>query len=160
MPARRPSELVMWQWGLAAATVVLGLSAAYVMRQTFALRAELQGAAPTVPTVPIVELTLTPGLLRDASIPVVALPKDTLLARVTIVLAAPGAPQYTIRLLSSTGAERWRETGVGPVRIGMRAAVTVDLPVRVLTGGEFILEVSSGGGSERPEDYRFRAISR
>jgi hypothetical protein len=189
----------LWQWGLAAATVVLAIWAGYVIRQTSALRAELQEArlaradaerasasrpesrpgpaaptvppagnpdapratsAPAAPAIPIVALTLTPGLLRDAAIPVVTLSKDTLLARVILVLAAPGAPQYTVRLLSSAGAERWRESGVTPSRVGMRAAVTIDLPARVLTGGEFVLEVSTGGESDRPESYHFRATLR
>ncbi len=114
-------------------------------------------SAPAAPTISIVALTLTPGLLRDATIPVVTLSKDTLLARVTLVLAAPAPPQYTIRLLSSAGAERWRESGVAPGRIGMRAAVTLDLPARVLTGGEFVLEVSPSGDADRTENYHFRA---
>jgi len=118
------------------------------------------GLLRPAPAPSIVALTLTPGLLRAANIPVVVLSKNTLLARVTLVLGAPGAPQYTVRLLSSAGAERWRKSGVTPVRLGMRAAVTIDLPSRVLTGGECVLEVSPGGDSQRPERYRFRTVSR
>jgi len=113
---------------------------------------------PSSATAPMLAMTLTPGLLRDAAIPVVTLSKDTLLVRFTLVFAAPSSEGHTIRLLSSAGDERWRENGVVPGRIGARAAVTVDLPARVLTGGEFVLEVSRGGDADRPESYHFRAI--
>ena len=72
----------------------------------------------------------------------------------------PQTEGQTIRLLSSAGDERWRETGVVPGRIGARDAVTVDLPARVLTEGEFALEVSPGGAQDRPESYHFRAMRR
>jgi hypothetical protein len=173
----------LWQWGLVAAAVVLALAAAVLMRQTSLLRAELQQvrrsdearprpeassappagapAAIGVPdTTPIVALTLTPGLLRDAAIPVVTVSTDTLLVRFTLVVAAPSAEAHTIRLLSSAGDERWRENGLVPDRIGSRDAVTFDLPARLLTGGEFVLEVSRGGGADRPESYHFRAMRR
>jgi hypothetical protein len=169
------------QWSLAAATVVLAVTAAYLGWQTSLLRSELEvargasrtgqgtpvGASqtpsndatlPASPApVPVLAVSLTPVLVRDVGIPVVTIAPETLLVRFTLVLASPGS-RHSVRLLSTSRDERWRESGVAPGRAGMRSAVVVDLPARLLTAGEYVLEVSSD--SAGIEDYHFRASPR
>jgi hypothetical protein len=119
------------------------------------------GANPN--TSVVVAVTLAPGLLRDAPLPVVMVLPETLLVRADLVLPAANAVRYRARLLTEAGVERWSQDDLVPVERARDEVLRIDLPVTALPQGHVVLAVTGRSVDGTPvasEEFNFRVGAR
>ena len=107
----------------------------------------------------VLAVTLAPGLLRDGPLASVAITSDTLLVRFRLILPVANHSQYQVTLQTAAGEERWRQTGLAPVRDASSSQLRVDIPSAVLDSGQLTLVVRPvGAGSTADDGYHFAVL--
>ena len=117
----------------------------------------------TPPTAPVASsnpepatFSLTPGLLRDqGSLRRVDVPAGARTVRLRLEVQTSADQMYRAALLDAQGGEIWAQAGLPPER----SAVTIVVPARVLTRGDYQITLSrtaSGGQQEPLATYNFR----
>jgi hypothetical protein len=111
----------------------------------------------------IIALTLTPGLLREGTLPRVTVAGNALLARLDVRLSSAQFTQYRAVLRTAAGEERWSQTGVSTTGTGSPPALRIDIPVTALTDGQFVLDVRGirdGRETDSIDEYHFTVTGR
>jgi len=106
---------------------------------------------------------LTAGLLRsDARLTRLALPSNAVIVRLKLDLPENSYPLYRAALTDADGDETWTASKLRAESVGTRAAIFIELPVNLLTRGDYQMKVSGqprGEPAEPIATYSFRVVS-
>jgi hypothetical protein len=120
---------------------------------------EVTNREPAVPPT----FALTAGLLRsDGRLTRLALPSNAVIVRLKLDLPENSYPLYRAALTDADGDETWTASKLRAESVGTRAAIFVELPVNLLTRGDYQMKVSGqphNAPAEPFATYSFRVVS-
>jgi hypothetical protein len=148
----------MRRFSLAALLVIVLCASWVVIRNIGVQNPAGQGTGSTA-----IAVTLSPGVMRSAGeIKRIDITPDVSTVELQLELATDEYQSYHAVVQTDEGSEIITANRLEPKTIGAKRAVIVDLPARLLTGGDYQVKLSglaSGGALEDVGKYYFRVIA-
>ena len=158
IPTTLHGQTPMQRFSLAALLVIALFTSWVIVKNVWRQNPSGQGAGANA-----IAVNLSPGLVRSAGeIKRIDITGDVSTAQLQLELARDEYQSYQAAVQTDEGRELFTARKLEPKTIGVNRAVVVDVPAKLLTGGDYQVTLSgmtSSGGPEVVGKYYFRVIT-